>query len=169
MTIAQRAALVEKERTERYLRERERERTRGVAATWDGLDSLGSGENGKVVSGEEDDWGLADFVSASSTPNPPPSTQMKSQALWDLHEFAAPTTTTPPIPAPTTADKDDDPAFDLDFGDREDRLLDPVDIFGGRRDRAEEDDILGVLAKPVDVVSKSVSLFILYDRLYTHL
>jgi hypothetical protein len=126
---------------------------------------------------DDDDWGLSDFVSAPSTtktPSPqPPSqpqsrTQSQSQSIWDLDEFTSPSAShssaslphdNPPAPPtirePQPQARSHTPGddFSFDFGDREDRLL------GDDNDSHDEDDILGVLSKPVDAIrTSSVSL-----------
>lgn len=171
MTIAQRAALVEKQRTDAYLRKQEEVRVQ--ASAWDGLDSLGVPTSGSgkgsgggrtaakspQIAQDEDDWGLGDFASAPSKPTPPPvsSSQSQSQTLWDLDEFTSPSSSTskstPKPSAPSLQIHEPAPSSpgDFDFGDREDRLLDN-DLENG-----DEDDILGMLSKPVDQVAKQVS------------
>ena len=167
LTIAQRAALAEKERTDKYLKGREEARREALA--WDGIDSLGlgstrsgavqrpvvAGVNGSSSSGssgdkvvDDDDWGLNDFVSPPTT-KATPKPQPQYQSLWDLDEFASPSQSknvndAPPSKAykPATAD------FDFDFGiDHEDGLL-PTQ---------EDDDILGVLSNPVHSIPKRPS------------
>ncbi|KIM76584.1 hypothetical protein PILCRDRAFT_12638 [Piloderma croceum F 1598] len=152
MTIAQRAALVEKERTDKYLKRKEE--ARKAAMAWDGIDSLGLGSTGTGTGvgkeedddwsfgfgsvaangsssankiADDDDWGLEDFVSAPTTQAATPTPHHQPQSLLDLDEFTS-----------------------LHIGDREDRLL-PTDS------RADEDDILGVLSKPVDSIPKRPS------------
>lgn len=97
------------------------------------------------IAPEEDDWGLGDFASTSAKPvsTPAPETltkPSKSQAIWDLDDFASPS---PPLRSKTPGD--------FDFGDREDGngLLDD--------DSQDEDDILGALSKPVDASAKKQS------------
>ena len=163
LTIAQRAALVEKERTDKYLKGREEARREALA--WDGIDSLGLGSTrsgavqGPVVAGvngssssgssgdkavDDDDWGLNDFVSPPTTK----ATQPQAESLWDLDEFASPSQSqnvndAPPSQAYKSATAD----FDFDFGDHEDSLL-PTE---------EDDDILGVLSNPVHSIPKRPS------------
>jgi hypothetical protein len=195
MTIAQRAALAEKERTEAHLRNQEK--VRKQAAAWDGIDSLGGGakvqsssavlasatgnqddgdwefglvngsSNGsvnvgaKIPQNNDDDWGLGDFVSAPTSTKAPSPPQARSQSLWDLDEFTSPH---PPPTAPTISEptaptpRANTPGDDFDFGDREDRLL--------GNDSQDEDDILGVLSKPVDAIPKRSSPV---SRTYIHI
>ncbi|TFK33258.1 hypothetical protein BDQ12DRAFT_658124 [Crucibulum laeve] len=101
----------------------------------------------------DDDWGLSEFSTApipQSQPPPSRSTSQtsKSPSLWDLDEFSSPPSAarspSPPIPAKRRPDS----PGDFDFGDREDGdgLLDS--------NSQDEDDILGVLSKPVDAIPK---------------
>jgi len=163
MTIAQRAALAEKERTDKYLKESWE--AKREAPAWDGIDLLGLGGTGTGAvqstgaggfgfaangsssgsstnrAADDDDWGLEDFVSAPTT-----QPQSASQSLLDLDEFTS---------APSHPYKSANADFDFDFGDREDRLL-PTASSG------DEDDILGVLSKPVDSIQKRPSPVRLY-------
>jgi hypothetical protein len=194
MTIAQRAALAEKERTEAHLRNQEK--VRKQAAAWDGIDSLGGGakvqsssavlasatgnqddgdwefglvngsSNGsvnvgaKIPQNNDDDWGLGDFVSAPTSTKAPSPPQARSQSLWDLDEFTSPHPAPTPPTAPTIREptaptpRSNTPRDDFDFGDREDRLLDNDD---DSCDEGDDDDILGVLSKPVDSIPKRSS------------
>jgi hypothetical protein len=175
MTIAQQAALAEKERTDKYLKGRWEARREAMA--WDGIDLLGLGSTGTGTvqsksgpgaggddwglgfaangsssgsstnrAADDDDWGLEDFVSAPTT-----KPKSGSQSLWDLDEFTSQSQNAPPSHAYKSANAD----FDFDFGDREDRLL-PTASHG------DEDDILGVLSKPVDSIQKRPSPVRLY-------
>lgn len=182
MTIAERAAKVERERREMLLRSQQNAAKAPTMSAWDGLDTLAqrsspaslkpstastsnlvdddwgfgaaaaastsnAAPKAKPVSAptvDDDDWGLGDFASAPSTSKPakapPPARQAsaKSQAIWDLDEFSEVASDTPP---PRARQRSDSPGEDFDFGNREDRLLD--------NDENDEDDILGVLSKPV--------------------
>ena len=114
-------------------------------AAWAGLDSLDS-SGIKVKVDDDDDWGLRDFGSAAaavnSDSNPTKSTSM-SKTLWDLDDFTSSTGTTPP--RSTTSFLDNDNEHD--------------NLMGGSH---EDEDILGVLSKPVEVViAKKVSLFLI--------
>ncbi|KAF8838781.1 hypothetical protein BDN67DRAFT_982275 [Paxillus ammoniavirescens] len=114
---------------------------------------------------DNDDWGLSEFSS------PPPVTKSNSpsisasisnsaatskpQTLWDLDEFTSLSQPSLPSHSPSGT------PGDFDFGDREDELLragdlDGEDTFGFRvpggspgGPSAQEDDLLGDLAKPV--------------------
>jgi hypothetical protein len=205
MTIAQRAAQVEKDKLANAQRASQAQAQQ--AAAWSGLDSLGGlgsgGGNGGTKAGgatvtadagidddlfsfasssaqktapppktasHTDDWGLGDAFSSSSTsPAPqsrtmapvPPSRAHQTQAamstststskggsLWDLDEFASPSSGSPATNGTRTKPrKTDSPGQEFDFGDREDGLL-------GVPSHAQEDshdDILGVLARPASV------------------
>ncbi|KAF7975610.1 hypothetical protein HWV62_9191 [Athelia sp. TMB] len=121
---------------------------------------------------EEDDWGLGDFVSAPSSnsvsSSKKPSSQSnnasssQSQSIWDLDEFASPSTSAPAKPKSAPRSDTNSPALDFDFGDREDGLLDEGDdddesAYGANnkyRRNDDEDDILGMLSKPVVSAAK---------------
>lgn len=182
MTIAERAALVEKQKMEQYLKQQDQARMQ--AAAWNGLDSLAiSGRNSTLGMGnhanhskddgwalgvsasvgnssstsanhtaEDDNWGLVDFVSTPSntgSSHPVPS----AQPIWDFDEFSSPA----PVASTSrnlhpivheSAPRPNNPG-DFDFENREDILL------GG--DSHDEDDILGMLSKPVDTIPKRMS------------
>jgi hypothetical protein len=67
LTIAQRAVLAEKEKTDKYLKGREEARE---ALAWEGIDLLGF-ERGDQAA--DDDWGTGYFVSAPATKAPTPT------------------------------------------------------------------------------------------------
>ncbi|KIK80583.1 hypothetical protein PAXRUDRAFT_833439 [Paxillus rubicundulus Ve08.2h10] len=112
-----------------------------------------------------DDWGLSEFssplpVAKSNSPSTLVSISKsaatsKPKTLWDLDDFASPSQ--PPIPSHSPSGT----PRGFDFGDREDGLLqgdhsDGEDTFGLRAPgaspggpSAQEDDLLGDLAKPV--------------------
>ncbi|KAE9402347.1 hypothetical protein BT96DRAFT_560307 [Gymnopus androsaceus JB14] len=103
MTIAERAALVEKERVNSLLQQRQTlQKQASTPSAWDGLDSLGSKTFATSAPKEEDDWGLGDFAA-------PAAPAAASNALLDMDEFSA---------------LDDagraSPGKDFDFGTRED-------------------------------------------------
>ena len=184
MTIAERAARVEKERRENL--QKHHQTVNMQASAWDGLDTLaGSSPSAQPTTtihpveddddwgfastaptrttsqnpsvppphsrppAEEDDWDLGDFSSTSApkshSPVPPPL-PARSQAIWDLDPFSSPPAESNPSPSPPLRSQT---PGDFDFGDREDRLLDD--------DSQDEDDILGVLSKPVDAIPKRAS------------
>ncbi|KII94524.1 hypothetical protein PLICRDRAFT_127526 [Plicaturopsis crispa FD-325 SS-3] len=187
MTIAERAAHVERQKSEQLRRNAEAAKMQ--ASAWSGLDTLagsstsapqivqadddwgfGSKSNGyakaQVAAGkaqlEDDDWGLGEFSSKpvskdaspshtgqgewdidllSSSSKPAPSSKpasfksppaRASQSLWDLDTFSS----------PSGNERSNSPG-DFDFGDREDGP--PTQ---------DDDDILGVLSKPVDATPK---------------
>ncbi|KAF9234152.1 hypothetical protein BU15DRAFT_90081 [Melanogaster broomeanus] len=170
MTIAERAALMQKMKAQQYESSAWADKlTATTASIPDDFDlAFSSVPTKNTMSSslmdnhtiDNDDWGLSDFSS------PPPVTQSKSpstaastaksasapkpQTLWDLDDFALP----PPSHSQTGT------PGDFDFGDREDGLLDDDDSDGedtfGLRVRAnprtantQEDDLLGDLGKPV--------------------
>jgi hypothetical protein len=111
LTMAERAAKVERERSALLLRQQQA--AKAQAAAWSGLDSLGGGmphprstptpsssENDvdwvfdnpaptkqpakttpPIVQQDDDDWGLSDFISAPALTKPQPAP--KSQSIWD--------------------------------------------------------------------------------------
>ncbi|KAG0691905.1 hypothetical protein DFH29DRAFT_974245 [Suillus ampliporus] len=86
-----------------------------------------------------DDWGISDFIA----PQPQPTSQKKpTKTLWDLDDFDSSSPSDPPIPPRSRT------PGDFDFGNREDGLLESHSDDG-------HDDILGDLARPVDVVKTS--------------
>lgn len=191
LTIAERAAKVERERQERLGGQQSVKQPQAALSAWAGLDSLASpsttttfrmGSVGTldddwglgapaaapqkasavrttkatpspVVVQDDDDWGLGDFGSARpsvSAPKPQHSTSSQPKgSIWDLDEFGSePVSASPPPLKSKELQRTDSPG-DFDFGDREDGLLD--------KDSGDEDDILGVLAKPVDAIPKRAS------------
>ncbi|KAI0940300.1 hypothetical protein AcV5_001446 [Taiwanofungus camphoratus] len=169
MTMAERAALAEKEGLEQM--QRQQISAKQQASAWEGLDSLGASlstfsamSSSTLPLSQEDDWDfgleptkvLKPFTSAQSVPSvvddwglsdftSQPSiaksaaTAEQTNSLFDLEDFES----TPAIQytlEPPSA-RSTTPG-DFDFGDREDRLLD---------DKSDnEDDILGALSRPLD-------------------
>lgn len=95
----------------------------------------------------DDDWGLGDFGSPSSqvsrapvTVNTRKSSQNKPGTLWDLEDVVS--TSSKP------QEHVDSPDFDFDFGNREYTETPPVQD----HPQHDEDDVLGLLSKPVDAV-----------------
>ncbi|KAJ3818538.1 hypothetical protein F5880DRAFT_1599364 [Lentinula raphanica] len=118
LTIAERAALAERERLERSVQQRQAPTP--TSSAWDGLDSLGNqtlpksstfssspvpeddwGLNSHSVaqpvssvkkSEPEDDWGLADFANGSTSvaASVAKSAPSTSGAFWDMEELSAP-------------------------------------------------------------------------------
>ena len=88
---------------------------------------------------EGDDWGLSDFVA----PQPQSISQKKpTKSLWDIDDFDSSSPSDPQLlPRSHTPG-------DFDFGDHEDGLL---------RSHSDDgnDEILGDLGRPVDVVRAS--------------
>ncbi|KAI0337939.1 hypothetical protein BDW22DRAFT_1488020 [Trametopsis cervina] len=172
LTIAQRAALAEKQRLgQQSASSNHRLAPSAVPdSAWSGLDALGSSSftgtrttsvspkppqqddwvfdsvkpaappisTSKVTVVQDDDWGLEDFVSKPAPAAAPSAGATGS--LWDIDDFAS--STAPAARAsPAAYNGRASPSGSFDFGDREDGLLD---------DRSgDEDDILGVLGKPV--------------------
>jgi hypothetical protein len=116
----------------------------------------------------DDDWPLDDTFAASPippsapvtsrTPMPAPKPTTKAQgSLWDMDEFSAldaapaapPRLAVSPAPPVHTSPRPNSPGDAFDFGDREDGLLNAV---GG-----DEDDILGMLSKPVSTTPARAS------------
>lgn len=153
MTMAERAAKAEREKSVMLLKQQQA--VKAQAAAWSGLDSLGSSPAPSSSSSQnhsdvdwifdnpapttkpdtkvttathdgEDDWGLSDFVSAPAATRP-----SKSQSLWDEEPRRSGT------------------PGDFDFGNREDKLLGD--------DSNDEDDLLGMLAKPADKIPRRPS------------
>ncbi|EAU92449.2 UBA domain-containing protein 7 [Coprinopsis cinerea okayama7 len=122
---------------------------------------------------DDDDWGLGDFGAPSKpstqpqfAPQPKPSstqdsllgfdddvspttsqttTQKATGSLWDIDDFASP----PSKPQEHV----DNPDLDFDFGNREDRDFSSTSNTAAQEHG--EDDILGMLSKPVEAVRAS--------------
>ena len=177
MTMAERAALAERQRMGRVTQNMQHAKVPDHSAqVWAGLDTLGStsttikpasasstsnpveddwglnfGQPAKPVSSapaivttpsvEADDWGLGDFGAPAPSKPTVPKPQ-ESRTLWDnLEDFSAPSAQSTSRTSPTPGKGRSSTPGSFDFGDREDGLLD---------DHSEhEDDILGVLGKPV--------------------
>jgi hypothetical protein len=165
MTIAERAAMAERQKSELLLKQQQKQKAQ--ASAWSGLDSLDRSSafstkpspssqpqndvdwifdqppsiNSKppapLSQTDDDDWGLSDFVSAPA-PQTSKNVSKSSLSLWDLDDR-------PPSLPPRQPSRSNSPG-DFDFGDREDRLLDD--------DSNDEDDVLGVLGKPADNLPK---------------
>ncbi|KAF6748386.1 UBA domain-containing protein 7 [Ephemerocybe angulata] len=89
-------------------------------------------------------------VRVAST-KPPATQQTKSSgSLWDLDDFTSDSSSSAAQATPQSKPREnfDSPDFDFDFGNREDKDPSPSNGNGHH----EEDDILGMLSKPVDVV-----------------
>ncbi|KAH9947228.1 hypothetical protein B0H21DRAFT_778711 [Amylocystis lapponica] len=167
MTIAERAAKAERDR----LQQQQKQQAAGkqTSSAWVGLDALGDftpkpattqraeptdddwafdmeptkpSTQHALSQPTEDDWGLDEFTSKPAPTKDAVATK-SSGSLWDdFDDFeSAP-------PPPSTSHHSPQPPVtrsrspgEFDFGDREDRLLDD--------DSNDEDDILGVLSKPV--------------------
>lgn len=162
MTMAERAAAAQKAKLQQTLAPPKV--TAPLPSAWDGLDSLArpsatsrpspsrspqvdfdfsafASSSSTVVKSpvEDDDWGVPD-----STIPQPQSTSLKKPAgaLWDLDDFDSSSPSDHPIPPRSRT------PGDFDFGDREDGLLET-------HSDGSNDDILGDLARPVDVVKPS--------------
>jgi hypothetical protein len=176
LTIAERTARAERERQQNMRIDNDQRQVKVQASAWDGLDQLANSFSNNTIknpveddwfvplhsvsngfSVEQpsappvDDWGLADITSKPSldfSPTPAPH----SQAILDLDEIPSPVpligTGQPPPAIREPVPRFDSPG-DFDFGNREDSLLDD--------DSQDEDDILGVLSKPVDAIPKRTS------------
>ncbi|KAI0691386.1 hypothetical protein BC835DRAFT_1417145 [Cytidiella melzeri] len=164
LTIAQKAALVEKQRLGQQSNVQTRPTgTKAADSTWAGLDALGTSSftSPRPVSVSpqppvspddwafdsvappaapvskarpakaDDDWGLDEFISKPAPKRPP---QASSQSLWDIDDITS-------VPAAPANNGRSSTPGSFDFGDREDGLLDDQS--------GDEDDILGVLGKPV--------------------
>lgn len=176
LTIAQRAALVEKERQERAQQKQQTHNTVPVASAWAGLDALG---NSSITNPHTsppshdplDDLGFGTF--ASSSPQAPPIKVTQSAPPpdddWGFGEFASQSPAAPSSKQKATSASqfDDLLGFD-DFAapsvprpsrspDPPPRSNTPGDFdFGNREDgllgnqSSDDDDILGDLSKPVE-------------------
>lgn len=166
LTMAQRAALAEKEKLERT---RKTQPSASASSAWAGLDALGGSsittsaptrdpledlgfssfssspapartpsKSPQPAPPAEDDWGLGDFSSQSA---PVLATSSKPTPAYDLFGFddfiPASTSGNSTAPAPQRSTS----PGDFDFGSREDGLL---------GNQSDEDDILGDLGKPVE-------------------
>ncbi|KAI0650851.1 hypothetical protein C8Q79DRAFT_409656 [Trametes meyenii] len=178
LTMAQRAALAEKERRQ-HAQHQASLPPPSASSAWAGLDALGgSSSTTKAHSSTPrhdplDDLGFGAF-SGSTTSNPPPITATKSAPPldddWGFGEFASqPTAAPPPSSARKTAPAsqfDDLLGFD-DFAAPSSHRKSPSPAppasnepgdfdFGNREDgllgnqSSDEDDILGDLGKPVE-------------------
>jgi hypothetical protein len=175
LTIAERAARAEQEQRERMQKHQQSVHTQSLA--WDGLDLLAnpssvnpskttlddwdlgivepSKQASKAVFAKapppEDDWGFSEFSSqppaatSSASATPPP------QTILDLDDFSL-LAVQDPRPPPTS--QRTAPSFgsqgDLDSIDLRDGLLGD--------EHQDEDDILGILSKPVDAIPKKAFL-----------
>lgn len=189
--MAERAAMVEKQRLAAATRGQGQAAVQNDHHQWAGLDALGGGNTtsntstgSKAVVDDHDDWGLGDFgsgapapASSAATHRPPQQRAPKSDSslldfdssfnssqnskphvapaakstgsLWDLDEFTsspAGAYVADATPKVKSKEKFDSPDFDFDFGNREDNPS------NGHGQHHEEDDILGMLSKPVEVV-----------------
>lgn len=177
MTIAERAALVEKQRLERLQQDRQQGKpTDHTSHVWSGLDALGASSSISPATSKppsikpqqeddwgltlddpvkplytapaivttsppaDDDWGLEDFVTKPA-PTKAPSSQPQQRSLWDdLDDFASQPVQSSARASPAPGKSQSSTPGSFDFGDREDGFLD---------DQSDnDDDILGVLAKP---------------------
>jgi hypothetical protein len=112
----------------------------------DFVSSTGPTPYSKSTSTSKTLWDLDDFAS-STGPTPQPESTSTSKTLWDLDNFASSTIPTPPRSTPMHF---------LDDDNDHDNLL------GGIGNHEDEEDILGVLSKPVEVViAKKVFRFLL--------
>lgn len=162
MTIAERAAAAQKAKLQQA--RAHNAISAPLPSAWDGLDTLAqssttlrpqssrsaeddfdfSAFTSPTTSGSKspaggDDWGLSDFAA----PQPQSISQTKPmQTLWNMGDFDSPSPSESQAP-PRSRTPDD-----FEFGDREDGLLESHSDDGN-------DDILGDLGRPVDVVKTS--------------
>ncbi|TFK94867.1 hypothetical protein K466DRAFT_535010 [Polyporus arcularius HHB13444] len=171
LTIAQRAALAEKERVAQA--QKAYPPVTQASSAWAGLDALGgpsvapASQTSSPSHDPLDDLGFGSFSNAPTPPRPASQSPQPPSALdddWAFGELTSQPAARPPstgnaVPASGLFSLDDfisataspksssrapprsDTPGDFDFGDREDGLL------GGQSD---EDDILGDLGKPVE-------------------
>ncbi|KAH9854938.1 hypothetical protein C2E23DRAFT_774759 [Lenzites betulinus] len=172
LTIAQRAALVERERRELAQQQQQTASAAPVASAWAGLDALGGSSHASAPSHDPlDDLGFGAFT--SPTPQAPPIKVTQSapppEDDWAFGEFASPPAAAhsskqktaaasqfddllgfDDFAAPSAPRQSHSPApparsgtpGDFDFGNREDGLL--------ANQSDDDDDILGDLSKPVE-------------------
>jgi hypothetical protein len=115
--------------------------------------STGPTSHPKSTSTPKTLWDLDDFAS-STGPTPHPESRSTSKTLWDLDNFASSTIPTPPRSTPLHFLDDDN---------------DHDNLMGGIGNHEDEEDILGVLSKPVEVlIAKKVFLFLLPHHLFFH-
>ncbi|KIY47868.1 hypothetical protein FISHEDRAFT_44345 [Fistulina hepatica ATCC 64428] len=172
MTIAERAALNEREKSQKLLRHQQSQLMTQLTASsaWDGLDSLGGLDKPTTVSTlrvDDDDWGLGDFSSSSASVTEPcnrtanaGSTVRSPQPMLlnHLDEFESPShspSDSKPSRVGSLFDADGDDIYTpsatsaaglLNSGTRDD---------GPWSTSHADDDILGDLGKPVDHVRKN--------------
>ena len=151
MTMAERAAMVEKTKRERPIQHSQPVKTE--ISAWDGLDALAdrtanatgfapskpASHNNTTTNTLIDDWGIADFVARPASIRNPPSEP--SPTILDIDDFPSPVeqlqSARPGVNGPVERF---DSLGDFDFGDREDH------------DSQDGDDILGILSQPVDAL-----------------
>ncbi|KAL4245748.1 hypothetical protein ABKN59_001623 [Abortiporus biennis] len=93
----------------------------------------------------EEDWGLNDFVSKGEPVRP--ASKKPAGSLWELDDIVSPSTAgLTPATGDALLSRSDSPGRDFDFGNRENV------VFDTRSD--DEDDILGDLSKPVDMIRR---------------
>ncbi|EGO02318.1 hypothetical protein SERLA73DRAFT_166772 [Serpula lacrymans var. lacrymans S7.3] len=141
MTIAERAAMVERAKSQQYQRtiNAAQSQRQSHSSTWAGIDSLATPVH-------NDDWDLGGLSSPQPTTKPPTRSQ-PSQSIWDIDDFTSESVSPLQAPAHKFLSRSDSPG-DFDFGNREDGLLD--------NDSDHGDDILGDLSKPIDKVAKNI-------------
>ncbi|KAK0491619.1 hypothetical protein IW261DRAFT_1547623 [Armillaria novae-zelandiae] len=165
MTIAERAAKVERERMEK-LQHSQRAAPVQASSAWDGLDTLGQKSSPAVVSTSQssfnnDDWGFGTPARDTSQPAASAAAAVDDDDDWGLADFGASTRQSQPAARTQniwdmdqTLNKEpfrprtDSPSKDFDFGDHEDQLL---------GSHAHGDDILGELGRPVDTAARRPS------------
>lgn len=190
MTIAERAAMVEKQRLASQLK------SPAVSAVpsshqWAGLDALGGGpiaptasRSSKAVVDDNDDWGLGDFA-APTTVKPKAQPAAKADSLLDFGDFdSGPSRARAPSQPPPAQQSKTGSLWDLDeftsgssnpasTQSNGQEKFDSPDFdfdFGNREDASngrshhDEDDILGDLSKPVEAIRAQSSTVCCYFR-----
>ena len=177
LTMAQRAALAEKERLERAQKTHSQPHAAQASSAWAGLDALGGSSIATSTKASSpshdplDDLGFGSFSHAPAPARQASKSPQPASALdddWGFGDFSSQlASSTKAAPASDLLGLDDfapasssrqssSPAprsntpGDFDFGDREDGLL---------GNQSDEDDILGDLGKPVEqLAAVSVNL-----------
>lgn len=169
LTIAERAALAEKEQREQI--QKRQQSVKAQLSAWDGLDMLVKPTS--PLNDLQDDWGF-DSVKPSkpSSVGEPILKQQSQEDDWGLSEFSAePVVSTAPQ---VILDLDDLSSLAVSDSRPPPRTRDPLSPFnspaefgsgapGDDNENQGDDDILGLLSKPVDSIrtrpSSVVSLF----------
>jgi hypothetical protein len=179
MTIAERAALAEREKLEGLRKQQHAVATQASSGTWVGLDSLvnsslpaafdssGLSTNSDSLLGG-DDWGFGSAPPSKPTPPAVHSEKVPASPVdWGLDDLSAPPRPTPNPSASTKPksiwDLDDitpQPPSSPKLMSSPGRANSPGGFDSGHREDADSDnegDILGVLGKPIDSIPKRPS------------